>query len=958
MKRASALLTVPKPAPGEMLRQRLTDKIEADRRRTVFVHAAAGYGKTTLLAQLARKSARAVWLSLTGETDALSFADTLCEAVRHVFPQYNFQPSECLPFIGKENFIPIVANALIGSIEHLPGRILFAFDDLHTIRSSEVKELLVCFLRFSPDSMRIFLGSREIPWPEFAPLKVRGSILEIGQDELAFTEEEIKQLLGFFDGDIYRMTEGWPLAVGSLRILLENGVSPADIPAQGSEILSSYLFYECISRLPPEMVDFLKDSSCFDDLDVSMLDTVLKRQHSALILDSLTARNLFTVKTGEGHYRCHALFQKCLQKTLEPARISELRRRAALYYFEKQDFRAAAGYAVALNDRALLERIVLISYRPLIRSGSFSELRQWFQMISEDTSAFGAEFLFAKGAFHSCTGNFTEAQKALDRAIPALDQGNRTLYMEAMLHKARVLRNDVSFEASDELLNRLLPELAQCEPETAYLIVVEKLYNLCWNSRIREAYALARQEIERYAREGNLKMKARLESYLTAVHFFAGNMRETVASYEKILALPEEGKDLLEIHGTGIYAAKAYQMLGDRKRSLDVLDDALNQMKHHGKYEEMWSGYLFAAEIYFQNTFIDLSNGISTTYDITKKYFALADEYAPLFRRATYQQQWARLQRLTYSVMFEGGEKEQASKEIFRHLNECSDYFKSIILARLMGYFAAVHDFPNAILCAEQCVKVGKDTGAQLHASLAYGILARCYLATRELEKAKQYTALCLRCCVKNGIYEYFSALNDYGPLLQFAYDNNIERDCAEQLMDFAGYKSKKGYVQTFGGLAIFPSHDRSKAVKLRTRKERELFAFLLDAGEQGVTKEQIYTAIWSESESKNIMGLIGVNLTQLKKDLAPLGIDSLILCSEKRYSISRRELVCDFELFQHMAENPEAAFEDRDAAILSLYSGQYLADFEAFWAAAKRIEYQKIYEDTLLRVQRSKCEP
>ena len=954
MKRASALLTVPKAAPGEMLRKRLTDKIKTDIRRIIFVHAGAGYGKSTLLAQLARNTERAVWLSLTGETDVLSFADTLCEAVRHVFPQYNFQPSECLPFIGKENFTSIVANALIGSIEHLPDQIIFVFDDLHTIRNSEVKDLIVCFLRFSPDSVRFLLGSRETPWPEFASLKARGSIFEIGQDELAFTEEETKQLLGFFDADIYRMTEGWPLAVGSFRILLEDGVSPADIPAQGSEILSSYLFYECISRLPPEMMDFLKNSSCFDDLDASMLDTVLKRQHSALMLNSLTSRNLFTVKTGEGHYRYHALFQKCLLKMLEPVRIPELRRHAALYYFEKQDFRMSAGYAIELNDRALLERIILISYRPLIRSGSFNELRRWLQIMGEDNSAYGADFLLAKGAFLSFTGNFTEAQKALDRAIPALDQANRTLYMEAMLHKARVLRNDVSFEASDELLDRLLPELAKCEPETAYLIVVEKLYNLCWNARVKEACSLAQQVMEQYAREGNLKMKARLGSYLTAIHFFAGNMRETIASYEKSLALPEEDKDAFEIHGTGIYAAKAYQMLGDRERSLAVLNDALEQMKRLGKYEEMWSGYLFAAEIYFQNTFIDHSNGISTSYDITKKYFALADEYAPLFRRATYQQQWARLQQLTYSLMFESGEKEQIVEKIFQHLNDCSDYFKSIILARLMGYFAAEDDFSNAVMCAKRCVEVGENTGTQLHASLAYGILARCCLSTRKWEEAKRYTALFLRRCAENGIYEYFRALNDYGPVLQFAYDNNIERDCAEQFMAFSGFRTQKAYVQTFGIFSVFPSHDRSKPIKLRTKKERELFAFLLDAGEQERTKEQIYEAIWSESESKNVKRLISVNLAQLKKDLAPLGIDSLILCHEKRYSICRKELVCDFELFQHAVEDVKVSSD----YILSLYSGEYLADFEAFWAVAKRIEYQTIYEDKLNRFRRNKCEP
>ncbi len=947
MKRANSLLTVPKAAPGEMIRQTLIDRIESDAKRIVFVHAGAGYGKTTLLAQLARHAGCAVWLSLTGESDVLSFADTLCEAVRHIFPQYGFQPSECLPFMEKENFTSILANALIGSIENLSSQIVFVFDDLHTIRNRGVKELLVCFLRFSPDSMRLLLGSRETPWPEFAPLKVRGSILEIGRDKLAFTEAEAEQILGVFDSDIYRTTEGWPLAVGSFRVLLESGISPTDVPSQGSDVLSSYLFYECINRLPSETADFLKCSACFDDLDASMLDTVLERKDSGLVLDSLTARNLFTVKTGEGHYCYHALFQKCLLKTLEPARASELRRGAARYYLEKQDFPMSAEYAIRLNDRILLKQIILVSYRPLIRSGSFSELRRWFQVIGEDESS-GADFLLAKGVFLSCIGNFTEAQKALDRAVPALNQANRTLYMEAMLHKARVLRNDVSFEASDELLNRLLPDLAQCEPETAYLIVVEKLYNLCWNSRVIEAYALARQEIDRWAREGNLRIKARLERFMTAVHFFAGNMREAVASYEKSLALPEEDKESLDIHEVGIYAAKAYQMLGDRERSLNVLTDALNQMKHYGKYEEMWSGYLFAAEVYFQNTFIDRSNGINSSYDITKKYFALADEYAPLYRRATYQQRWARLQRLTYSIMFEGGANEQTIQEIFQHLNDCGDYFKSIMLARLMGYFAAVHDFSNAVMCAKQCAEVGENTGTYLHSTLAYGVLARYSLAAHQWENAKKYTALFLSRCVENGIYEYFRALNDYGPVLQFAYDNNIERGCAEQLMAFAGFHIPKAYVKTFGSFAIFPFHDRNSAVKMRTKKERELFAFLLDAGEQGATKEQIYDAIWSESKSNNVKGLIGVNLAQLKKDLAPLGIKQLILCREKRYSVCRDEFVCDFELFKRAAQKNQEASSGYKDEILSLYSGEYLSDFEAFWATPKRIKFEKIYEDAL----------
>ena len=35
-------------------------------------------------------------------------------------------------------------------------------------------------------------------------------------------------------------------------------------------------------------------------------------------------------------------------------------------------------------------------------------------------------------------------------------------------------------------------------------------------------------------------------------------------------------------------------------------------------------------------------------------------------------------------------------------------------------------------------------------------------------------------------------------------------------------------------------------------------------------------------------------------------------------------------------------------AAFLSLYSGEYLADFEALWATSKRILYNKIYEEAV----------
>jgi LuxR family transcriptional regulator, maltose regulon positive regulatory protein len=422
-------------------------------------------------------------------------------------------------------------------------------------------------------------------------------------------------------------------------------------------------------------------------------------------------------------------------------------------------------------------------------------------------------------------------------------------------------------------------------------------------------------------------------------------MKETIYYYEKSLELPKNERDYLDMHGIDIYAAKAYQMMGDRNRSLSILTGALQNMRNKGKYEEIWSGYLFAAEIHFQNASIDRANGESATYETTMKYFTLADEYAPLYRKTNFQMQWAKMQRLTYSLMFADGPKQDIIREIDVSLDKSGNYLKSVVLARLMGFFAAVKDSANAVKCAKQCIEVGEAAGMLLHSALAYGILARAAIAAGEKEEALHDTQRYLRLCSDNGIYEYFKARKDYDPILQFASDNEIEAEITKEMMEFSGYKTKKAYIKTFGGFTVFPYNDRKNALKMRTRKERELLAFLLDAGEQGVTKEQICDAIWSESESDNVKRLIGVNLTQIKKDLFNLGIESPIICRERRYCICRDEIVCDFEQFENAAAKIEnAASHEEMLQVLSLYSGEYLSDFEAFWATSKRIKYREIH--------------
>ncbi|MEA4920188.1 MAG: hypothetical protein VB078_04650 [Clostridiaceae bacterium] len=950
---SSARLTAPKASVGEIVRQSIIDSVLACSKALIYIHAGPGYGKTTLMSQLASLSDNPVWLTMAGESDPFEFADSFCKAICHAIPDYEFAVSEFIPFSDNENFIVILANALISSVESLGKNIDFFLDDIHTITDQKTKELIACFLKYTPAGIRFLLGSREEKWQELMPLYLKGKLLEIQQNELAFSKEETVQLTGLDEDDIYDITEGWPLAVNSFKVLLENGASPSLAAYKGKQALYSYLFYECINRMSSEIVDFLNATACFEELDPQMLDKVMNRKNTRLVLDSLVSRNIFITKTVNGYYRYHALFRTCLLEAGNTAQHLVLRQKAGLYYFEAKDYSKAVEYALILNDKNLLKKIILASYRDLLKTGNYNELRLWFNALGDEMVLTCPELLLAKGSFLSSMGNFIEAKECLDNAIPSLEPQDKALFTEAMVHKARVLRNYISFEESNKLLDELLLKLDTPVSETGYSIVIEKLYNLCWNSQIDEAFNLGQRIIEECSRAGNLKIKSWFERYMSAISFFKGDMSMSVYYYERSLELPEAEREHLDIHSIGIYAAKAYQMLGKNERALTVLSEELRKMRTGGKYEEMWSAYLFAAEIHYQNTSIDIANGKNASYDVTKKYFELSNEYAPLFRKTEFQMQWAKLLKLTYSLMFSDLPKEKILNEIAAEYPVAGDYLKSIILARMFGYFAATHDYSSAAACAKKCIEVGINSKTYLHSTVAYGILARIALAREEYKEAAQYTGQYLRLCHQNGIYEYFNARKDYDPILQFADSNGIEKDITKIMMDFCGYKTKKAYIKTFGGFAVLACGQMQKPLKMRTKRERELLAFLLSAGTQGVTKEQICDAVWPDTESNNTKKLIGVYLANINKDLAAIGIESCIVCQNRRYIVSRAEIECDFELFEKVAERYKRDKSLSDGQqLLDLYEGEYLSDFEAYWATARRIKYQGIYDEVAINMK------
>ena len=116
----SAKLTIPKAATGEIVRKNLIDAILRSHAKIVYIHAGAGHGKTTLLSQVARSVENAVWLSLDGENDIFTFINTLYEAIKHGFPEFDFSVSEYLPFSKRAISSPCSRVRLFAALKIFP----------------------------------------------------------------------------------------------------------------------------------------------------------------------------------------------------------------------------------------------------------------------------------------------------------------------------------------------------------------------------------------------------------------------------------------------------------------------------------------------------------------------------------------------------------------------------------------------------------------------------------------------------------------------------------------------------------------------------------------------------------------------------------------------------------------------------------------------------------------------
>jgi LuxR family transcriptional regulator, maltose regulon positive regulatory protein len=408
-------LHLPAPRATAVTRPRLVARLLAGlRARLALVAAPAGFGKSTLLAQaLAEARAtpplrRFAWVALDqGDNDPARFWTYAFTALERASPGAG-APSLAMLQTTPAAIEPALAELLNGLAEQHE-EVVLLLDDYHAVTNPAIHEEIGFLLEHAPPQFHLVIASRVDPPLPLARWRVRGELAELRAADLRFTPDEALQFFAETMGlrldaeaaaALEARTEGWAagLQLAALSLQGQEDIRGFIESFSGSHRhVVDYLVEEVLQRQPDHIRAFLLQTSVLDRLSGSLCDAVLGvakaeasgDSFSRIVLDTLERDNLFLIPLDNERrwYRYHHLFADLLRHRLRherPTVVSELHRRAALWY-EQQDMAAdAVSHAFAAADMDLVVRL-LTAYGPRIAAtGETLTLQRWLDALPRE----------------------------------------------------------------------------------------------------------------------------------------------------------------------------------------------------------------------------------------------------------------------------------------------------------------------------------------------------------------------------------------------------------------------------------------------------------------------------------------------------------------------------------------------------------------------------------------------
>lgn len=473
-------------------RERLLDWLSAKiHDRVILVLADAGYGKTTLLADFARRTRlRTLWYRLEADDrDWIAFLNHLVAAGREHDPGFAPTTAALLGDMSvggptRDSAIDVFLRELRTIAEH--GAVLI-LDDFHLVDdSTDVRLIARELVARAPERLSIVFASRRPPTIPLARLRATGEVAQLGTDDLRFDATETRRLFAEAYGrdlepdvlaDVVARTEGWAASLHLVQAALRDR-TPTEIRrfvrslTGADQDLYDYLAEEVIGDLPDELQQFLMQTSILQTVTPDLAAVVGEVEPSAVARLTAAAERLTLLtrpsRDSTTRRRYHPLVREFLEARLKltagQAAVAAMHRRAA-EAAAASDWRVAAHHYREAGDTTCVVSVIAGAIPEIMGSGQYAAADEFIEHVPPETRSAGLKLVRSRMAMQR--GEIDKAvalsEAVLDSAETASIAGDHALLnlitMNVLAGRAGVAR-DLAARLRDTSANQQLVLIA------------------------------------------------------------------------------------------------------------------------------------------------------------------------------------------------------------------------------------------------------------------------------------------------------------------------------------------------------------------------------------------------------------------------------------------------------------------------------------------------------------------
>ena len=446
---------------GLVYRAGVVNRLRVERAPVVSLTAPPGYGKTTVLAQWARRDTREFrWLRFERGDDESRVFPALLVASLAADDGGDARKGR--------SAAARVRSALRARTEPL----VIVLDNVEQIRAPESLDLLASLVEHLAPATQLVVAGRQPPSPLLGRVRAEGRLTELSAADLCLSDREAQALLHGTGveltleeaKEVNRHAEGWPTGVylGALALATRLG----DVPRRAHDLhgahhfISEYFESEVLSRLDPQTIGFALRASLLDQMSGPVCDAVVGAPRGATRLKELAAAGAFLIPLDRERttFRFHRYFRDMLLRRLtheEPSEFVACSRRAAAWYEQAGNLPAAIRYLREIGDRAEAVRLLGLLGPDVFCRGLLAGIEPSLKDLRDDCLLRRHRAAAVTGALaHALLGNVGEVDRwalAAEEARPdhGLPGGSKTSEPWRLLLRAALCRDGIGRMSED-----------------------------------------------------------------------------------------------------------------------------------------------------------------------------------------------------------------------------------------------------------------------------------------------------------------------------------------------------------------------------------------------------------------------------------------------------------------------------------------------------------------------------